>query len=438
VGVAVGAIECRGSGTTTFAVVDPQPATKSARIARAAKRLAGALVPHLLMSSIPNRRLYEPTKTSYRGTIFLTFEGEMTSESAKYFVGLSLLPAIGPARMSKLVHLAGSAEAAWAASPELLRAAGVEHKALMPLLERRARINPDQELERVTHSGARVLTWHDREYPALLKEAYNRPALLYVRGTLTAADAQSLAIVGTRRPSIYGRELVTRITPTLAEQGLTIVSGLALGIDTLAHRSALQAGGRTIAVLGSGLDVLYPSENRALAEKIVANGAVVTEYAMGTQPDAFNFPARNRIISGLALGTLVVEAGEKSGALITSHFAVDQNREVFAFPGRISDKQSAGCNRLIRRGEAKLVSGPEDILEELNLSYSPRQLPMEPEGATPAEKIILAVLSTEPVHIDEIGRQTALPAPEVSSTLTMLELRNAIRHVGSMHYVLAR
>ena len=362
----------------------------------------------------------------------------MAEDTAKFFVGLSLLPAIGPARLSKLVNLAGSAQAAWSASPQLLRAAGVEEKSVPPLMAKRARTDLDREYDRVLKAGARVLTWNDAEYPALLKEAFNKPALLYVRGTLTQEDGQALAIVGTRRPTAYGREAVTRMTPPLVQHGLTIVSGLALGIDTLAHRGALQTGGRTIAVLGSGLDVLYPSENRGLAARIASNGAVVTEYPMGTQPDAFNFPARNRIISGMSLGSLIVEAGEKSGALITSRFALDQNREVFALPGRITDPQSAGSNRLIRRGEAKLVSTPDDVLEELNLSYAPQQLQIDYQGASPAEKTILALLSSQPVHIDELGRQSALPAPDVSSTLTVLELRNLVRHVGSMHYVLAR
>ena len=362
----------------------------------------------------------------------------MPDSATKYFVGLSLLPGIGPARMAKLIGLCGSAEAAWSASPEQLRYAGVDEKSLPLLLDKRKSTNVDAELERVHSFGARVLTWADEEYPSLLKEAFNKPAILYVMGSFAPEDSQALAVVGTRSPSTYGRDLVIGMTPQLVAQGLTIVSGLALGIDTLAHRGAVQSSGRTIAVLGSGLDVLYPRENRGLANRIVEHGAVVTEYAMGTQPDAFNFPARNRIISGLSLGTLVVEAGHKSGALITSRFALDQNREVFAIPGRVTDRQSAGCNRLIRRGEAKLVVDPEDILEELHLSYVPQQLSMESNGANEAERVILAMLSSEPIHVDDITRQSRLSSPEVSSTLTMLELRNMIRNVGSMHYVLAR
>ena len=197
--------------------------------------------------------------------------------------------------------------------------------------------------------------------------------------------------------------------------------------------------GRTIAVLGSGLDVIYPAENRGLAERITQNGAVVSEYGMGTQPDAFNFPPRNRIISGLSLGSLIVEAGEKSGALITARRALEQNREVFAFPGRITDQSSTGCNQLIKRGEAKLATGPEDVVEELNLHFVPEQLQIDYDiDADSSEGKILCLLSSQPVHVDELGRQAALPVQDVTSTLTMLELRGLIRNVGSMHYVLAR
>jgi DNA processing protein len=220
--------------------------------------------------------------------------------------------------------------------------------------------------------------------------------------------------------------------------GLTVVSGLARGVDSVAHHAALQAGGRTIAVLGSGIDVIYPAENRGLFNHILAGGAVVTEYPLGTKPDAFNFPARNRIISGLSLGAVVVEAQPGSGALITADYALEQNREVFAFPGRVTDKGSAGCNRLIREGRAKLVSSTEDILEELDLTVAVQQL--EIKAVLPAndeEGRLLALLSHEPVHVDDLSRQSALPAPTVASTLMMLELKGAVRQVGSMSYVLA-
>jgi DNA processing protein len=293
-------------------------------------------------------------------------------------------------------------------------------------------------MEKLERLGVTVLTTGDPAYPARLREIYNAPPILYVRGNLTPQDDNSIAVVGTRSPSVYGRELAARIVPELVRSGLTVVSGLARGVDSVAHHAALQAGGRTIAVLGSGIDVIYPAENRGLFNHILAGGAVVTEYPLGTKPDAFNFPARNRIISGLSLGAVVVEAQPGSGALITADYALEQNREVFAFPGRVTDKGSAGCNRLIREGRAKLVSSTEDILEELDLTVAVQQL--EIKAVLPAndeEGRLLALLSHEPVHVDDLSRQSALPAPTVASTLMMLELKGAVRQVGTMSYTLA-
>ena len=362
----------------------------------------------------------------------------MPHHAAKFCVGLSLLPGIGPARFTKLVETMGSPERAWNASAQELKACGVDERALPELLRARQSLDLDAELNRVQQRGARVLTWDDPNYPRTLAETYARPAILYTQGTITPEDSQAIAVVGTRRPSLYGQSQVAKLVPLLVERGLTIVSGLAVGVDTIAHRVALESGGRTIAVLGSGLDVLYPSQNRGLADRIKQRGAVVTEYAMGTKPDAFNFPARNRIISGLSLGTVVIEAGYKSGALITARYACEQNREVFAFPGRSTDASSAGCNTLIRRGHAKLVTECEDILEELNLDVAMHQLEIRQVMAeNETEERLLAILNSEPMQTDEIGRQAGLSAADVASTLTMLELKGAIRQVGSMHYVLA-
>jgi DNA processing protein len=292
-----------------------------------------------------------------------------------------------------------------------------------------------EKLERLEVS---VLTIFDPAYPPRLKEIFNAPPLLYVKGEITRQDDQSVGVVGTRGPTVYGRELAARIVPELVRSGLTIVSGLARGIDSIAHRAALDAGGRTIAVLGCGIDVIYPAENRTLYGLIRNSGAVVTEYPLGTKPDAFNFPARNRIISGLTLGTVVVEAQYTSGALITADYALEQNREVFAFPGRATDRGSAGCNRLIRDGRAKLVTATEDIVTELDLTVAVQQL--EIKLALPAndeESRLLALLSHEPVHIDELSRRSALPMPTVASTMMMLELKGTVRQIGSMSYTLA-
>jgi len=355
-----------------------------------------------------------------------------------YLVGLSLLPGIGPARFHKLLDRFKEPERAWRASEQEFVSLGVDAKSMPALLEKRHTLSLEREMDRLRRLEVTVLSIFDPEYPLRLKEIFNAPPLLYVKGAITRQDDQSLGVVGTRGPSVYGKELTARVVPELVRTGLTIVSGLARGIDSVAHRAALESGGRTIAVLGCGIDVVYPAENRALFERIQQHGAVVTEYPLGTKPDAFNFPARNRIISGLSLGTVVVEAQYTSGALITADYALEQNREVFAFPGRATDRGSAGCNRLIREGRAKLVTSTEDILAELDLTVAVQQL--EIKVAIPAndeEGKLLSLLSHEPIHIDELARQTAMAAPTVASTMLMLELKGTVRQIGAMSYVLA-
>ena len=355
-----------------------------------------------------------------------------------YLVGLSLLPGIGPARFHKLIDRFKEPERAWRASEQEFVTLGVDAKFMPLLLEKRRALSLEREMDRLRRLEVTVLSIFDADYPLRLKEIFNAPPLLYVKGTITRQDDQSLGVVGTRGPSVYGKELAARVVPELVRTGLTIVSGLARGIDSVAHRAALDSGSRTIAVLGCGIDVVYPAENRALFERIQQHGAVATEYPLGTKPDAFNFPARNRIISGLSLGTVVVEAQYTSGALITADYALEQNREVFAFPGRATDRGSAGCNRLIREGRAKLVTSTEDILAELDLTVAVQQL--EIKVAIPAndeEGKLLSLLSHEPVHIDELARQTAMAAPTVASTMLMLELKGTVRQIGSMSYVLA-
>jgi DNA processing protein len=362
----------------------------------------------------------------------------MHRADVRFLVGLSLLPGIGPARLVRLMERFKDPERAWHATAGEFTAVGVDAKALPPLLERRRTLDLNAEMTRLERLGVRVLTIFDDDYPLRLKELYTAPVILYVRGELTQADEQSVGVVGTRGPTVYGKELAARIVPQLVGVGLTIVSGLARGIDTIAHAGALRAGGRTVAVLGCGIDVVYPAENRSLFARIPEHGAIITEYPLGAKPDAFNFPARNRIISGLTLGTIIMEAQERSGALITADYALEQNREVFAFPGRATDKGSAGCNRLIREGRAKLVTSTEDIMAELDLTTAVHQL--EIKAVIPAndeEGRLLALLSHEPIHIDDLSRQTALPAPTVASTLMMLELKGSIRQIGSMSYVLA-
>jgi DNA processing protein len=362
----------------------------------------------------------------------------MYRPDVRYLVGLSLLPGIGPARFHRLLEHFGDPERAWRATERELVALGVDGKNLPALLEKRRSLSLDEEMEKLKRLDVSILTQDDASYPLRLKETFGAPPILYVRGSLTPMDHQSVGVVGTRSPSVYGKELAARIVPELVRAGLTIVSGLARGIDSIAHHAALEAGGRTIAVLGSGIDVIYPAENRSLFKRITQQGAVMTDYPLGTKPDAFNFPARNRIISGLTLGTVVVEARIGSGALITADYALEQNREVFAFPGRATDRGSAGCNRLIREGRAKLVTETEDIVDELNLTEAVQQL--EIKAVLPAnddEGRLLALLSHEPVHIDDLSRQSMLTAPVVASTLMMLELKGSVRQVGTMAFVLA-
>ena len=278
----------------------------------------------------------------------------------------------------------------------------------------------------------------DKNYPAMLKEIHNPPKELYIKGEIINQDKVAIAVVGTRKYTQYGKQITLDIAGKLAKLGITIVSGLARGIDTFAHQAALENNGRTIAVLGSGMDKdnFSPACNYTLGEKIAENGAVISEYPDGTPGAIYTFPERNRIISGLSLGVVVIEAPEQSGALITANLALEQNREVFAVPGNIYEKNSQGTNQLIKMG-AKLVTCVEDILEELNLSHllqSTEKKKIKPENKE--EEIIISLLSVQPIHIDEIIKLSKLPTSAVNSTLMILELKNAVRNLGKGNYVL--
>lgn len=353
----------------------------------------------------------------------------------KYYLGFNLVPGIGPARLARLIERCGAVEAAWRADAFDLAASGLDSRCSAALAHAQAHLDLDAELERAARAGVGLVTIEDAGYPELLRAAPGAPPLIYVRGSLDQIDDWALAVVGTRSPTTYGREATNRLVTELAAAGVTIVSGLALGVDTIAHTTALEAGGRTLAVLGSGVDLPYPQRNQRLAERIAASGALISDYPLGTQPVAGNFPPRNRIISGLSRGTLVVEAGAKSGALITVNFALEQGREVFAVPGPIFSRQSAGTNRLIRSGAA-LVAGAEDVLAELNMTSAEVQREARAElPADPTEARLLELLGYEPQHIDELVRGAALPAAEVGAALTMLELKGLIRQAGPMQYV---
>lgn len=367
---------------------------------------------------------------------------DQAADQIKYWVALNRVPRLGTVRIGRLEAYFGQLENAWKADLGQLKSAGIEGRVASEIISARSRLSPDDEMERLGQAGVTAISWNHADYPARLKEISNPPPVLYYKGTLLAADERSVAVVGTRSPTTYGREAAATLTADLARCGITIVSGMALGIDGVAHHSALDQGARTIALLAGGLDIIYPREHTRLFQQIQENGAVVSETPLGVRPNSQSFPRRNRLISGISLGTLVVEAGEKSGARWTVQHALEQNREVFCVPGSIYSPASRLTNRLIQEG-AKLVLNYNDILEELNLSAVAHQIEMRlapdlPELDDSEETRLLAHLDNEPLHIDEIRRRAGLPITQVSGLLTMLEIKKRVRQVGCMHYVMIR
>lgn len=360
------------------------------------------------------------------------------NDSRLYWIGFNLVKGIGAVRFRQLLDFFGTAAMAWQAPVDALQEAGLSPKIIQNLVQIRKQVDLDQVWARIESLGIQVVTWEDESYPRLLKEIDQPPPVLYVRGTLVPEDEWAVAVVGTRRVTPYGRQAAEEIAGTLAASGITVVSGLAIGTDTIAHQSALRSGGRTLAVLGSGVDHIYPPSNRRLAEEVIANGAVISDYPPGTGPDAANFPPRNRIISGLSRSVVVIEAGDTSGALITANFALEQGRDVFAVPGSIYAPQSKGTNRLVQQGAAPLLN-PQDVLAALNMS-----MVVEHKAARavlpsdPIEAAILAALGREPCHIDDVQLKTALPVAQVSAALTMMELKGLVRQVGGMQYISIR
>jgi DNA processing protein len=354
----------------------------------------------------------------------------------KYWVGFDRVPFIGPARIQRLLDRFDGLKAAWTASPSELGTV-LDERSVESLVRTRSRLSLDGEMERLGRLGMEIVTFGDAHYPRLLAEIPAPPPVLYFKGTLIPEDAIAVAIVGTRRSTAYGREVASRLATELAEAGVTIVSGLARGIDGVAHQAAVRAGGRTVAVLGSGVNVIYPAEHANLAAEIMEHGAVVSDYAPDTKPDAVNFPPRNRIISGLSLGVVVVEAPNKSGALITCNFAADQGREVFVVPGSVLASASAGCNRLLRDG-ARVVTSAADILEDLNLGQRREETAVQQVlPATEEERRLLALVTAEPQHIDELAAAANLAITQGSVLLSMMELKGFVRNVGAQHYVRA-
>lgn len=359
--------------------------------------------------------------------------------NVRYFIGFNRVSGIGPAKLQRLLDFFGDLETAWNASAFELGRAGLDKRALENLLAARQTLNLDAETERAYKHCDAILTWDDDAYPRRLKEIPLPPPLLFIKGALTPADDWALAVVGTRRASAYGKEITRALCTELAHNKMTIVSGLARGVDAAAHVAALDAPGRTIAVMGNGIDQVYPPEHAKLARLIAERGALISDYPIGMKPDAANFPARNRIISGLALGVLLVEGDEQSGAMITCEFALDQDREVFAVPGNIFRRESKGPNKLIRESRAKLVTRVQDILEELNLTMIAEKQharAVVPSNAT--EATLLQYLSADPLHVDELRQQSGLPIAQVTSTLALMELKGMVTQMGGMNYILAR
>lgn len=290
----------------------------------------------------------------------------------------------------------------------------------------------EKELSKLKKIGGRIVTVWDEDYPQLLKKIYDPPLILYVKGKFDEHDKYSISVVGTRAPTNYGKLQTEKIVSELAEQSITIVSGLARGIDSIAHKTALKFDSRTIAVIGSGLDVIYPPENKKLFDEIAEKGVIISEFTLGTMPDAVNFPKRNRIISGISLGTLVIETGINGGAMQTARLALDQNREVFAVPGNLGVRQAEGTNLLIQRGEAELITSGEDILNELELKLKPiigKNIPKPEKDLNIFEEKIYNSLSNEPLHIDKISELTNLSTSDCLVHLLSLEFKGLVKQL---------
>ena len=350
------------------------------------------------------------------------------------YIALNMMTMVGPVKVRAMVECLGSVTACMKASAEdLQRAKGVGPSLAAAIVEQRERLDPAAEEEKAEKLGIRILTPLDEEYPDALASIHDPPLALYVKGTLEAKDRHAVSMVGSRRSTLYGRGVADQLAYQLAKAGYTVISGLARGIDTAAHQGALKAKGRTLAVLGSAIDELYPPENRELAEAIVKQGCLISEFPLGTKPGKTTFPIRNRIVSGMCMGLVVVEAGYGSGAMITANQALEQGRSVFAVPGRVTDQSSRGCHTLLKQG-AGLVEGIDDILEEFELLIPPEPQPDVPAMSTrpeiqlsPVEETIVRALWDGPLTVDALARETELAAAEINAKLLGMEMKRVVR-----------
>jgi DNA processing protein len=370
------------------------------------------------------------------------------------WVALNMTPGIGPRAAAKLLERFGSAEAVYGATRAELEQLRLLPEAVDVIIARNLHNRAEAEIEIVKKLGADLLILDDGVYPSLLREIYDPPITLYMKGAWDACLEQPcIAIVGSRRCSTYGQNASMMLARDLAQRGVTIVSGFARGIDAAAHRGALDAGGRTIAVLGTGIDQVYPRDHKKLADEILERGgALLTQFPLGTPPVSENFPYRNRIISGLCLGVVVVEAAENSGSLITARLAIEQNREVFAVPGNITSKNSFGTNYLIKGAGAKLVQQWQDIVAELPPQIAAKLLPppfaekkdktladqlsLVPRGLSGSETLVLRLLAADrPSHIDTLADQSRLSITDLTAALLALEMRELVRALPGRCFV---
>jgi DNA processing protein len=365
-------------------------------------------------------------------------------DSREAFVALNLIDHVGPIRVRQLLEHFGNAPSILRASKQqLLGARGIGEETAEAIVNWEKNVDLTAELKRAQDFGCRLLTQEDEEYPPLLREIYDPPIVLYVKGSITPQDKNAVAIVGSRQTTHYGLEVARKLGYQLAYVGVTVISGGARGIDTAAHQGALNTKGRTIVVLGTGINVVFPSENNDLFERIAANGAIITQFPFNRQADKQSFPIRNRIVAGMALGTVVVEANLTSGALITANFATEYGRQIFAVPGRIDSPRSKGCHELIKKG-AKLCEGAEDILSEFEYLFPPSNRPPTPNetGVLPAlalseneRKVYEALKAEDETSIDEVIRHCGLPSSAVSVALLSLEMKRLVKQLPGKMFV---
>lgn len=357
-------------------------------------------------------------------------------------IALSRCHSIGPIRYRALLRYFGTSEHVWSAHGKDLRAAGLSDAIVNRFLNERSTVSPDQELERMRREDVRIILWSDQEYPPHLKELYDAPFALFVRGVLPQVWSTALAVVGTRRLTAYGMHITPLIVSELVNHGFVIVSGLAIGIDALAHAATVQNKGITLAVLGGGIDraTVQPRHNAYLAEQLIEHGGcLISEYPVGTPPMRTSFPQRNRIIAGLSVGVLVIEAPRSSGALITARIALDENREVFAVPGAITNPAAAGSNYLLQRGAHVVLSG-QDIAEYFGLAGARAVKPAThraPSELDPVQAALYACLSSDPVHADTLAARAQLDIEVTLRTLVIMELKGIAAHTGPLTYVRA-